>query len=101
MELLKEAENIQKDLRVSNTPSTIAEISKNFTREMRTGNINKLLAENMQNGIPPLNDQTLNQMKQKHKQRYRCKGIATRSTRRNSLYQIPFDRCRKCKESNT
>ena len=34
---------------------------------MRAGNINKLLAENMQNGILPWNDQTLNQMKQKHK----------------------------------
>ena len=53
MELLKEAENIQKDVRVSNTPSTIAEISKKFAREMRTGNINKLLEENMQNGILP------------------------------------------------
>ena len=69
MELLKEAETIQKDLRVSNTPSTIAEISKKFTREMRKGNINsamKLLADNMQNGILPLNDQTLHQIKQKH-----------------------------------
>ena len=35
MELLKEAETIQKDLRVSNIPSTIAEISKKITREMR------------------------------------------------------------------
>ena len=26
----------------------------------------KLLAENMQNGIPPSNDQTFNQFKQKH-----------------------------------
>ena len=69
MELLKEVETIQKDLRVSNTPSTIAEISKKFTREMRKGNINsamKLLADNMQNGILPLNDQTLHQIKQKH-----------------------------------
>ena len=69
MELLKEAETIQKDLRVSNTPSTIAEISKKFTREMRKGNINsamKLLAVNMQNGILPLNYQTLHQNKQKH-----------------------------------
>ena len=35
MDLLKEAETIQKDLRVSNTPSTIAEVSEKFTREMR------------------------------------------------------------------
>ena len=39
MELLKEAETIQKDLRVSNTSSTIVEISKKFTHEMRKGNI--------------------------------------------------------------
>ena len=69
MELLKEAETIQKDLRVSNTPSTIAEISKKFTRELRKGNINsamKLLADNMKNDILPLNDQTLHQIKQNH-----------------------------------
>ena len=62
MELLKEAEAIQKDLRVSNKPSIIVEISKKFTREMRKGNINsamKLLADDMQNGIPPLTDQIL------------------------------------------
>ena len=50
MELLKEAETTQKDLRVSNTPSTIQEISNKFTGEMRKGNINsvmKLLADNM------------------------------------------------------
>ena len=37
---------------------------------MRKGNINsaiKLLADNMQNGILPLNDQTLHQIKQKHR----------------------------------
>ena len=69
MELLKEVETIQKDLRVSNTPSTIAEISKKFSCEMRKGNINsvmKLLADSMKNGILSLNDQTLHQIKQKH-----------------------------------
>ena len=40
MELLKEAETIQKYLRVFHTPSTIAEISKKFTREIRKSNIN-------------------------------------------------------------
>ena len=57
MELLKGAEIIQKDLRVSKTPSTISEISKKFTHEMRKGNISnamKLLADNMHNGILPL-----------------------------------------------
>ena len=34
MELVKEIETIQKDLRVSNTPLTITKISKKVTREM-------------------------------------------------------------------
>ena len=66
IELLKEAEALQKDLRVSNTPSTIAEIFKKFTLEMRKGNTEsalKLLADDIQNGILPLNDQTLHQIK--------------------------------------
>ena len=69
MELLKEAETIQKDVRVSNASSIIAEIPKKFTLEMWKGNINsamKLLTDHMQNGILPLNDQTLHQIKQKH-----------------------------------
>ena len=69
MESLKETETIQKDLRVSNTPSSIAEMSKNFPRGMKKCNINsamKLLADNMQNCILPLNDQTLHEVKQKH-----------------------------------
>ena len=61
MELLKEAENIQKYLRVFHTPSTIAEISKKFTREMRKCNINS-----SQNDILPLNNQILYQMNQKN-----------------------------------
>ena len=71
LELLHEGETIQKDLRPSNTPSTVAEISKKFTREMRKGNVTiamKLLTDNMQNGILPLNQKTLNQLKQMHPQ---------------------------------
>ena len=69
MELLKEPETIQKDLKVSNTQSTNTEISNKFTRELRKGNIYsamKLLPDNMQNGILPLNHQALYQIKQKH-----------------------------------
>ena len=69
MELSKEAETIQKDLRASNSLSIIAEIFKKITREMRKGNIKsamKLLVDNIQNGVLPLNDHTLYQMKQKH-----------------------------------
>ena len=43
IELLKEAQTIPKDLKVSNTPSAIAKIFKNFTREMGKGNINSAI----------------------------------------------------------
>ena len=63
--------SIQKDLRPSNTPSTVAEISKKFTREIHKRNVTnamKLLTDNMQNEILPLNQKTLHQLKQKHPQ---------------------------------
>ena len=69
LDLLHEEETIQKNLRPSNTPSTVAKISKKFTREMHKGNVTnamKQLTDNMQNGILPLNQKTLNQLKQKH-----------------------------------
>ena len=68
MELLYEAET---SLKSTNRPKTIAELSKKFIREMQNGNVNgamKLLTDNMPNGILPLNDNTLNQLKQKHPQ---------------------------------
>ena len=58
LDLLHNGEMIQKDLRPSNTPSTVAKISKRFTREMQKENATnamKLLTDNMQNGILPLN----------------------------------------------
>ena len=94
---MNEAETIQKNLRVSNAPSTIAEMSKKFTHDMGKGNINsrmKLLADNMQNGILPLNDQTLYQMKQKHPHGKEAEpwDFDNRYTRRNLPYQIPLGR---------
>ena len=69
LDLLHEEDTIQKNLRPSNIPSTVAEISKKFTREMHKGNVTnamKQLTDNMQNGILPLNQKTLSQLKQKH-----------------------------------
>ena len=69
MELLKEAETIQKCLKTTNTASTINEISKKFSREMRRGSVHnaiKLLTHNMKNGILPLTEKTLQELKQKH-----------------------------------
>ena len=69
MELLKEGETIKNDLKSINTKISIAEISKRFAEHIQKGNVNsaiKLLTSKMQNGILPLNDQTLQQLKQKH-----------------------------------
>ena len=68
-ELLKEGETIQKGLKSFNTKQSIAKISKVFAEHMQKGNVNsaiKLLSSKMQNGILPLNDETMNMLKQKH-----------------------------------
>ena len=70
-ELLDEAEAIQHSLPELNTLKSIGDISKKFANCMRKGNVNgalKLLTSNMKNGILPLNDSTLNMLKQKHPQ---------------------------------
>ena len=64
VELLKEAETIQKCLKTSNKTSTINEISQKFNREMRRGNVHnaiKLLTGNMKSGILPLTEKILQQ----------------------------------------
>ena len=73
MELLKESDTIQKNMKATNETTSINEISKKFTREMRKGNVHnamKLLTNNMKNGVLPLNKKTLEQLKQKHPQRH-------------------------------
>ena len=72
MELLKESETIQKNMKATNKTTSINAISKKFTREMRKGTVDnamKLLTNNMKNGVLPLNKKTLEQLKQKHPQR--------------------------------
>ena len=66
---MKEGQAIQDTLKSSDKPKTVAEISKRFAEMMQKGNVNgaiKLLTNNMKNGILPLNEQTLNLLKQKH-----------------------------------
>ena len=67
LQLLHEGETIQKYSRPANTPSAVTELPKKFTREMYKGNVTnamKLLTDNMQNGILPLNHKILNYLKQ-------------------------------------
>ena len=72
MELLKERDAIQKDMKATNTTTSIKKISKKFTRKMRKSNVHKamkLLTNNMKNSVLPLNKKSLEQLKQKHPQR--------------------------------
>ena len=64
-----EGETIQASLKTIENPSSIAEISKKFKQYMAKGNINlalKLLANSMENGISPLNKDTLSKLIQKY-----------------------------------
>ena len=66
MELLKESEKIQKNMKATNKTTSINEISKKFTSEMKKGNIHnamKLLTNNIKNGVLPLNKKTPEQLK--------------------------------------
>ena len=68
--LLFEATTIQHTLsRSKNIKESTAQLSKKFVKKMQSGNINganKLLSNNMENGVLPLNEETLNLLYQKH-----------------------------------
>ena len=69
LDLLKEAQTIQDGLSSITKPKTIGEISKRFAELMQKGNVNgaiKILTNNMESGILPLNEKTLKLLKQKH-----------------------------------
>ena len=69
-ELIRECQTIQNHLSSNkNGKQSIKEISKKFIDRMSKGNINgaiKLLSDNMENGIIPLNEETLSKLREKH-----------------------------------
>ena len=68
-QLFEEAVTLQKRLPDNFTRKRLNKISKQFADRMKKGNINgalKLLSNNMQNGVLPLNEDTLKLLKQKH-----------------------------------
>ena len=68
-ELLIEGETIQKSLSDSKSIKSTAELSKKIKNYMKKGNINaavKLLTNNMHDGILPLNNETINKLREKH-----------------------------------
>ena len=94
LDLLHEGETTRKGLRLSNTPSTVADISKNFTREMHEGNVTnamKLLTDNKQNGILPLNQKILNLLKQKYPQGKKAELDVLLTDTPEQVHSIKFD----------
>ena len=72
LELLQESLTIQRNLKSVKGSKTVAQISKKFVEEkMQKGNVNgalKLLTDNMDHGILPLNDGSISKLKMKHPQ---------------------------------
>ena len=72
LELLQESLTIQRNLKSVKGSKTVAQISKKFVEEkMQKGNVNgalKLLTDNMDHRILPLNDETISKLKMKHHQ---------------------------------
>ena len=77
--LLHEGDTIQKGLQSSTGERNLNKISKQFADQMHKGNVNsaiKLLTNNMESGILPLNNDTLKLLKQKHpKPAKACKDV--------------------------
>ena len=71
LELLQESLMIQRNLKSVKGSKTVAQIFKKFVEEMQKGNVNgalKLLTDNMDHGILPLNDDSISKLKMKHSQ---------------------------------
>ena len=101
MELLKESETIQKNMKTTNKTTFIDEISKKFTREMRKSNVHnamKLLTNNMKNGVLPLNKKTLEQLKQKHPQRRDANPEIMLPEKTEEIHPIKFESTQKMLE---
>ena len=68
-ELLQEARTLQNRLPKGSEKMTDEEITKRFTNLMLTGNVKqavRLLEKDASNGVLPLNEQTLNELRNKH-----------------------------------
>ena len=69
LQLMREAEALQLRLPKGIAKRDIATTSKEFRDRMQKGNVNgaiKLLTNNMQGGVLPLNEETINMLRQKH-----------------------------------
>ena len=94
MELLNESHTIQKNMKATNKTTSINEISKKISYEMRKGNVHNamdLLTNNMKNGVLLLNKKTLEQLKQKHSQRRDADLEIMLPDKPREIHPIKFD----------
>ena len=71
LELIQESLTIQRNLKSVKGSKTVAQISKKLVGEPQKVNVNgalKLLTDNIDHGILPLNDDTISKLKMKHPQ---------------------------------
>ena len=79
---------------MTNKTTSINEISKKITREMRKGNVHnsmKLLTNNMKIGVLPLNKKTLEKLKQNHPQRRDADPEIMLPDKPEEIHPIKFD----------
>ena len=94
MDLLFEGTTIQRNLKTVNTRKSVSSISKKFTEQMSKGNINaaiKLLSSNMENGIVPLNENTIKQLIQKHPKSKKADAEILLADIPERVHQVRFD----------
>ena len=93
--LFFEAATIQNMLnRSKNTKASTAQISKKFVKKMQSGNINgaiKLLSNNMENGVLPLNEDTLDLLYKKHPDASRASNSVLLSDQPTETHPIRYE----------
>ena len=81
-------------MKATNKTTSINEISKKSTSEIRKGNVHnimKLLTNNMKNGVAPLNKKTLEELKQKYPQKHDADPEIMLPDKPEEIHPIKFD----------
>ena len=94
LELLQESLTIQRKLKSVKGLKTVAQISKNFVEKMQKRNVNeslKLLTDNMDHGILPLNDDTISKVNMKHPQASACDPIILLPDEAQNIHPIRYE----------
>ena len=93
-ELLRESETIQSRIKSSVPKNSIDAVSRKFASLMKKGNLNaamKLLSNNMEGGILPLNEETMTLLKSKHPEPSECSNDAIIDQRAAEVHPVVFE----------